>query len=768
MSGRFGIGQPARRSEDARFVTGHGRFTDDIAVPGAAVGLFVRSPHAHAAIRAIDTATAARAPGVVGLVTGADLAADGIGTLPCEIPLKNRDGSPMAQPPRPALAQGRVRHVGDPIALIVAGTLDEARDAAERLEVDYEPLPAVVDPAGAVADGAPVLWPEAPGNIAFDWAMGDPAEADRAFSAAAHVVALDLVNNRVVANPIETRGCLAAFDPEAGRFTLHVSSQGVHALKDILAEDIFRLPADRFHVLTPDVGGAFGVKMFMYPEYVAALYAARRLGRPVRWVADRSEGFVSDDHGRDQVGRAELALDADGHFLALRVSSLANMGAYLSSYAPFIPTAGSTPMLSGLYTVKAVHARIRGVYTNTQPVDAYRGAGRPEAAYIVERLVDAAARRLGIDPAELRRRNFVPSHAMPYRTATGETFDSGDFARNLADALALADRDGFPERRRAARARGKLRGLGMATYVEASAGGSSESAVVRVDTAGAVTVSVGTQSSGQGHETSFQQIVAEHLGVPAEGIVVVTGDSDRVARGGGTAGSRSLTVGGAAIAEAALKVQEQARAKAAELMEAATADIALERGRFTIVGTDRSLSLAEVAATMDGDPALEDSGRFKPRGATYPNGAHVCEIEIDLETGEPEVVRYTVVDDVGRVMYPLLLEGQVHGGVAQGIGQALHEHTVFDAETGQLLTGSFLDYAMPRAAHLPFLTFRANEVPCATNPLGVKGAGEAGAIGAPPAVINAVIDALSGHGVAHVDMPARAETLWRLIQGAHG
>ncbi len=763
---KFGIGQAVRRSEDRRFVTGHGRYLDDIDLPGQACGWFLRAPLAHAAIRRLDTAAAAAAPGVVGIVTGADLAADGIGTIPCPGRVRNRDGSRQPATPRPALAQGRVRHVGDPVALVVADTADRAMDAAELIDVDYEPLPVVTDPVAALADGAPQIWDEAPGNQAFDWELGDAGAVAAAFARAAHVISLDLVNNRVVACPMEDRACLAAYDTDTGRFTLHVSCQGVHDLRDMLAEAVFRLPPDRFHVICPDVGGGFGMKIFLYPEYVATLYAARRLGRPVKWTAERTEAFVSDDHGRDAVSRAELALDADGRFLALKVDTVANLGAYLSNFGPFIATAAGNRMLCGLYRMEAVHARVRGVYTNTQPVDAYRGAGRPEAAYLVERMADLAARRLDLSPAEIRRRNFIPPEAMPYRTATGLTYDSGEFACNLDDALALADADGFPARRRAAEAIGRLRGIGLSAYVEASAGFGTESPTLRVARDGRVTVLIGTQSNGQGHETAYKQVVAEHLGVAPDRIDVVQGDTDRIATGEGTGGSRSLLVGGVGLAEAALKVREAARVRAADLLEAAAADVAWEDDRFVIVGTDRALTLAEVAAAAEDETAFAETGFYKPAANTYPNGVHVCEVEIDPDTGHTEVVAYTVVDDMGRVFNPLLLTGQIHGGVAQGLGQALLEHVVFDPDSGQLLSASFMDYALPHARSLPFLTVRFNEVPCRTNPLGIKGAGEAGAVGAPPAAINAVVDALDRYGVEHVDMPATPARIWDILHRA--
>ncbi len=767
---KFGIGQPVRRSEDIRLITGHGRYTDDISAPGQAYGVFVRSPHAHAVLRGLDLGEARAMPGVLGILTAAELAADGVGLLPCDTPLKNRDGSMMALPPRPALAEGRVRHVGDPVALVVAETLDQAKDAAERIAVDYAPLPATVDTAGALAEGAVAVWDDLPGqpvagNLAFDWELGSREAADAAFASAAHIVALDLVNNRVVASPMETRGCLAEWDAAERRLTFTVSSQGVHSLRDSLA-DILGLEPESLRVLTGDVGGGFGMKIFLYPEYPAVLAAARRLGRPVKWISERTEAFLSDDHGRDHVTHAELALDAEGVMLAVRTDTIANLGAYLSSFGPFIPTLAGSRMLCGLYRIGSVHVRVRGVYTHTQPVDAYRGAGRPEAAFVLERLVDLAARRLGLSPAELRRRNFIPPSALPYRTATGLVYDSGDFQRNLDDALALADTEGFAARKAASRTAGKLRGLGIATYVEACAGFGSEAAVMRVDRSGGVTVLIGTQSNGQGHETAYQQIVAEHLGVPPERVTVVQGDTDLIATGGGTGGSRSVPIGGAAVGDAALRIQAKAKARAAELMEAAVADVEFVAGRFAIVGTDRSLDLGEIAATAAEDIAFDETGGFKPPASTFPNGAHLCEVEVDPETGGVAVVGYTVVDDFGRVMNPLLVEGQVHGGIGQGLGQALLERTVFDPDTGQLLTATFMDYAMPHARDLPSVAFRFNEVPCKTNPLGLKGAGEAGAIGAPPAVINAVVDALAEFGIEHVDMPATPLAVWQAIRDA--
>jgi len=762
---KFGIGQGVPRSEDPRLLTGRGRYTDDVRLDRQAYAVFVRSPVAHGDIAGIDLDEARAAPGVLAVFTVEDLDRDGIGEIPCLAPAKSREDVPFFAPPRPALARGRVRHVGEPVALVVADSLNAAKDAADLVAVDYDTLPASVETAATLEDGAPRIWEQARNNLCFDWEMGDKAATDAAFDGAHSVVSLDLVNNRVVANSLEGRACHADFDPETGVHTLYVSSQGVHGLRNQMAQAIFGIPPEKMHVLTTDVGGGFGMKIFMYPEYIGTLYAATKLNRPVKWTAERSEGFVSDDHGRDHVTHAELALDADGRFLALRTDTISNLGAYLSNFAPFVATEAGHRMLNGLYTFERIHARVRGVFTNTQPVDAYRGAGRPEAAFLVERIVDHAARTLGRDPAELRRRNFIPPEAMPYDTATGLTYDSGEFARNMDEALEIAEWSAAAERKRAAAARGKLLGIGLATYVEACAGGSPETSTLSIDRGGKATLLIGTQTNGQGHETAYKQVVGEYLGLDPDDVEVVQGDSFRIATGGGTGGSRSVPVGGMAVAEASLKIQEKARAKAAEILEAAAPDIVFAEGRFTIVGTDRSVSLAEVAAQSAEETAFEEAGDFAPPAATFPNGAHVCELEVDRDTGEIEITRYTVVDDFGKVMNPLMVAGQVHGGVAQGIGQALLEHTVYD-EDGQLVTGSFMDYTMPRADDLPFLTFKYNEVPCRTNPLGIKGAGEAGAIGAPPAIINALVDALADAGVEHVDMPATAEKVWRLIPRA--
>ena len=770
---QFGIGQSVRRVEDRRFLTGNGRYLADIDLPRQLHAYFLRSPHAHARIVRIDAAAAQAAPGVEFIGLGADLLADGIGTLPCDTHLPNSDGTPMKAPPRHALAIDRVRHVGDSVAVVLAGSLAEARDAAELIDVEYEALPAAVDLAAAVAPDAPQVWEEAPGNLCLDWALGDAAAVERAFAGAAHVLRLPLVNNRLVVNSMETRGVIAAYDPGDERFTVWSSTQGSHALKNWLAKVILKLPPERIRVITPDVGGGFGMKGFLYPEQVVAVWAARKVGRPVKWIGERSDAFQTDTHGRDQVSEVALALDADGRFLALKVDTIANLGAYLSSYSTYIPTIASCPMLAGLYRTAAIHARVRCVFTNTVPVDAYRGAGRPEAAFLLERAVDAAARKLGLAPDEIRRRNFIPPEAMPYKTPAGPTYDSGEFAALMDEAMRRADWAGASARKAEAKARGRRRGIGMATYVEGCGGGPEDMAEVRVDPGGDVLVLVGTQGSGQGHETAYAQLASERLGIPIERIRIHQGDTERVAYGFGTGGSRSLPVVGHAVLTAAEKVAAKAKRIAAQLLEAADPDVELADGLFRVVGTDRSVSFDQVARAAyrakrpDGEAGfgLAETAAYLPRAGTYPNGCHIAEVEVDPETGAVALLRYTVIDDFGAVINPLLLAGQVHGGAAQGIGQALLEQTVYDRESGQLLTGSLMDYCLPRASDLPSFDIGFRNVPCRTNPLGIKGAGEAGAIGAPPAIINAIVDALGEWGVAHIDMPATPEKVWRAIAG---
>ena len=769
---QFGIGQPVRRVEDRRFITGHGSYVDDISRPRQTHAVMLRSPHAHARITAIDATGALAAPGVVAVFIGEHLARDGIGGVPCLSAVTNRDGTQSVLPPHPAIVRDRVRHVGDTVAMVVAETAAAARDAADLIVVDYEPLPAVVETARALDPGEPQVWDEAPGNLCFDWETGNGPAVERAMAAARHRIGLDLVNNRVVVNSMEPRGAVGEYDPGEDSYTLWSSTQGSHFVRNLLADSVFKVPENRIRVITRDVGGGFGMKLFLYPEHILVLWAARKVGRPVKWIPDRSDAFMTDTQGRDNVTRLELALDQDLCFLGLDVTLIANMGAYLSNFAPEIPTASGAVMHSGVYAIPAIHVGVKGVFTNTVPVDAYRGAGRPEAAYAVERLVDYAARQLGVAPQELRRRNFVKPEDMPYRTPLGLNYDSGEFARNMYQALTAADLAGFPARRAEARSRGRYRGLGHAVYIEQSGFPPDEFAELRFDPSGTLTVLMGTQSSGQGHQTAYTQLAAERLGVAPEKIRVLQGDTAAISFGRGTGGSRSLPVGGAALANAADKLIAKGRRIAAHLFEAAEADVEFADGVFSVTGTDRRLAIEEVArAAFDParqapgvEPGFDESGHFTPPQPTFPNGCHVCELEIEPETGHIHILRYLVVDDFGTVINPLLLAGQVQGGVAQGVGQAMLERTVFDAETGQLLTGSLTDYCIARAEDLPRIEFAYNVVPCRTNPLGVKGAGEAGAIGAPPALVNAVVDALAELGIDHLDMPLTPERLWQAMR----
>ena len=771
---QFGIGQPVRRVEDRRFITGHGSYLDDISRPRQAYAFMLRSPHAHARITAIDAAMALAAPGVLAVLTGEDLALDGIGDIPCLSAVTNRDQSPSVLPPHPAITRDRVRHVGDTVAMVVAETTAAARDAAELIAVDYEPLPAAVETAHALDPGQPQVWDNAPGNRCFDWEIGDRAAVEQAAAGARHRVGLDLINNRVVVNSMEPRGAIGEYDPGEDAYTLWSSTQGSHFVRNLLADSVFKVPENRIRVVTRDVGGGFGMKLFLYPEHVLVLWAAKKIGRPVKWIPERADAFMTDTQGRDNVTRLELALDDELRFLGLKVELIANMGAYLSNFAPEIPTASGAVMHSGVYAIPAIHVGVKGVFTHTVPVDAYRGAGRPEAAYALERLIDYAARRLGVPAHELRRRNFIKPEAMPYQTPLGLNYDSGEFARNMDQALAAADFAGFPARRAEARRRGRYRGLGHAVYIEQSGFPPDEFAELRFDPSGTLTVLMGTQSSGQGHQTAYTQLAAERLGTAPEKIRVLQGDTAAISFGRGTGGSRSIPVGGAALAQAADKLIAKGRRIAAHLFEASEADVEFEDGVFTVAGTDRRLGIEEVArAAFDParqapgvEPGFDESGHFTPPQPTFPNGCHVCEVEIDPATGHIEILRYLVVDDFGTVINPLLLAGQVQGGVAQGVGQAMLEHTVFDPETGQLLTGSLTDYCIARAEDLPAIEFAYNVVPCRTNPLGVKGAGEAGAIGAPPALVNAVVDALAELGIEHLDMPITPERLWRTIHNA--
>ena len=764
---KFGVAQPVRRVEDPRLLLGQGRYTDDVTPAHAAHAGFLRSPHAAARIVSIDAAAARAIPGVLGIYTGADLVADGIGTNPCGIPLKNKDGTNRADVPHPLLAQGHVKHVGDPVALIVAETPQAARDAAEAIMVDYDILPSITDLGAALDDGQPLVWPEVPNNTCFDWEIGDKARTDELFAQAAHVTRLTVVNNRIVVNSMEARAALAEYDVAAQKWTLTTNTQGGWGIKEMLATNVFKVPADRFRIVTPDVGGGFGMKLFLYAEQALVCYAARKLGRPVKWASERGEAFLSDTHGRDNITQGQIALDAEGRFLALRTRNVANMGAYLSNYAPFIPTGAGTKVLASVYGFQAIHANVIGVFTNTVPVDAYRGAGRPESNYMVERLIDAAAHETGRDRIAIRRLNMVPPSAMPYHTAMGQTYDSGDFQRVLDAALAKIDWQGFESRRAESARRGRKRGIGMAYYLEATGGADSERAEIRFTEDGHVDVYVGTQSTGQGHETAYVQLTADQLGIDGERIRIRQGDTDAIPTGGGTGGARSLYSEGQAILVTAASVIEKGKLAASEALEAAVADITFDNGRFTIAGTDRGMDILQLAAAQrakGGGATQLDAAEIAKIGVhTFPNGCHMAEVEIDPDTGSVAVLRYIVCDDVGKAVNPMIVRGQVHGGVAQGVGQAVMERTAYDPESGQLLSGSLMDYALPRAADLPDIEVDLIEVPCASNPLGVKGAGEAGAVGSPPAVINALVDALNGRSI---DMPATPERVWKMLNAA--
>jgi carbon-monoxide dehydrogenase large subunit len=768
----IGQGRSPLRREDARLLAGAGRFTGDVAPPRAGHAVLVRSPHSHARLRGIDSAAAAAMPGVLGVFTAADLAADGVRPMPCIDLIANRDGSPCSAPPYPVLAEGRVRFVGQPVALVVAETVDRARDAAETVAVDYDPIPAVVDPRAALEAGAPLVWAEAPENLCADWGLGDPAAVDAAFAAAAHRIDLSLTNNRVAPASLEPRGAVGCYDPGTGSFHLHSGCQGVHNLRDWMAEPILGIPPSRLRITCDDVGGGFGMKSVTYPEQVLVLWAARRLGRPVKWMSDRSEAFLSDSQAREQDVRAALALDGAGCILGLRVDIVANMGGCLSGFAPAVPSRDGGPMICGVYDVPAVDLRVRCVFTNTVPVDAYRGAGRPEASYIVERLIDRAARVIGVDPADLRRINMLTPDRFPHRTPTGLTYDSGRYAEILDRALARADRAGFPARRARSAAAGRLRGMGMAYYVERCGVGGTETARIRFEASGEAVLYVGTQTNGQGHETAFAQVLAGCLPVPFEQIRVVQGDTRSISYGRGTGGSRSLQMCGPAILRASGKIVEKGKAVAAAMLEAAVEDIAFEDGAFVVRGTDRRVAFDEMRARAfkasalpaELEPGLDEQAIYVQEGYSFPNGCHIAEVEIDPETGLVFLPRYTAIDDFGVVLNPMLTEGQVHGSLAQGLGQALLEHAVYDPETGQPLAASFLDYAMPRAADFPLCDWETVEVPSTANPIGVKGCAEAGCVGGPPALVNAVLDALAPLGIEAVDMPLTSHRIWRAIR----
>ncbi len=785
--GRFGLGQPVRRTEDPRLLTGRGCYAADVSLPGQVHAVFLRAQDAHAEIIGIDTTAAAHAPGVLAVLTAAEVAADGLGDCPCAVPVFDRAGDPLPAPGRRLLARERVRFAGEPIAMIVAETRDAATAAAALIHIDLRPLPAVATIDAACAGDAPQLWEGAPDNMALFWERGDAAAVDAAFATAARSVTLDVVNNRVVACALEPRATVGAYEAASGRYTLWTSCQGAHVIKTTLAQHTLRVPEESIRVLVGDVGGAFGAKFAHYPEEALTLWAAKRVGRPVKWVATRRETFLGDVHGRDHLSRIAGAFDADGRLLALRIRTRANLGAYLNYFAPAIPSQMMGCMLTGVYAVPAIHATCEGVYTNTTPVDAYRGAGRPEATYLLERFIEHAGRALGLTAEDIRRRNFIRPEQMPYTSPMGPTYDTGDFAARMEAALAAADRTGFAARRSEAAARGRLRGMGLSTYIEIC-GFDAETASIRFTEDDRIEVLIGTQSSGQGHETAYAQIAADGLGVPLERVQVIQGDTDRIATGKGTGGSRSLPVGGPAVQNAVAAVIARGRVVAARLLQTTPERVSFDDGRFSVDGGARGFSVLELARAArapdnrppphtpghgggesDGEVAdLDADARFRIAASTFPNGCHACEVEIDPETGETAIVGYWVVDDFGTVVNPLLLTGQVHGGIVQGIGQALMEHAVFDAATGRPLATSFGDYALPHATDAPDMAVAFEGIPCATHPLGIKGAGEAGTIAACPAVINAVLDALAPHGVTTIDMPATPEAIWRALAAAPG
>ncbi|KMO35512.1 xanthine dehydrogenase family protein molybdopterin-binding subunit [Methylobacterium aquaticum] len=759
---KFGLGQPLRRVEDRRLITGAGHYGDDHAPEGCLHAALLRSPHAHATFTITDLDAARAMPGVHLVLTAEDVA--GLTDIKCQAPLPNGDGSQNHVAHIPLLAKGTVKHIGDAVAFVVADTVAQARDAVEAIGIDYQVLPAVVGIRAAVAGGASAVWEEQPDNVSFDSTMGDKAAVDAAFATAAKVVRIEVENQRLVTNYMETRSVVAEYDAGTNRFTLTIPSQGVHGLRKTLM-GVLGVGKEQIRVVTGDVGGGFGTKTFTYREYPLAAEAARRLHRPVKWVSERAEHFVACAQGRDNLSVGEVALDADGTFLAMRFDVIGDLGAYLSQYGPYIPYLGAT-MLTGVYKTPAIHVRVRGVYTNTVPVDAYRGAGRPEAAYLIERLVDRAARETGMSPAEIRRRNVIPPSAMPYTTPIGDrTYDTGDFAAHMGRAIEAADWTGFEARAAESRTKGLVRGIGLATYIECTAWGEGEDVKITLDQDGGATVYVGTQSNGQGHATAYAQFAAEHLDLPLERIRVVQGDTDKVATGAGTGGSRSIPVGGISVGAASKNLAGKLKELASEELEAGIQDLEIAEGAVRVAGTDRSIDFAALAALPKATEAMRTGqGDFVPPSATYPNGTHVAEVEIDPDTGITTIVRYTVCDDFGIVVNPLLLAGQVHGGVAQGIGQALHERTVYDGD-GQLLTASFMDYAMPRAGDVPFFHFETKNVPSTTNPMGIKGAGEAGSIGSCPAVMNAVVDALDRSvGLRDMDMPATPARMFAALE----
>jgi carbon-monoxide dehydrogenase large subunit len=786
-SAKQGIGASVKRKEDKRFLTGRGQYTDDITLPNQSYAVFVRSPYASAKIAKIDAAAARAHDGVLAVLTGDDVAADGLGGIPCGWAVKNKDGSPMVEPPHPSLAHGKVRHVGDPVALVVATSRAAARAAAHLVHVDYDTLQGVGTLTAAIAPGAPQVWDEAKGNVCFDWHIGDPALTDAAFAKAAHVVEIDLVNNRVAPNAMEPRAANGSFDAANDQYTLYTTSQNPHLTRLLLAAFTLHVPEHKLRVIAPDVGGGFGSKIFHYAEELLMLWASRRVGRPVKWTSDRSEAFLTDAHGRDHISKAHLALDANHKFLGLKVHTYAAMGAYLSTFAPAVPTYLYATLLSGPYDFPAIYAEVKAIFTNTVAVDAYRGAGRPEATYLLERLVDKAAHDLKLDPIELRRKNLIRPDQFPYQTQVALQYDIGNYQATLDMALQANDQAGYPARKADSAKRGKLRGFGQSTYIEAcgiapsalvgalgARAGLYEAANIRVHPTGSVSIFTGTHSHGQGHETTFAQLIADRLGIHTDQVDVVHGDTDRIPFGMGTYGSRSLAVGGSAIVKALDKIVDKGKKIAAHLLEANVADIEFKDGSYRVVGTDRAKAFGEVAFAAyvphnypieTVEPGLEESAFYDPKNFTFPGGTHLVEVEIDPDTGWVDVVSVTIADDVGVIVNPMIVDGQAHGGLAQGIGQALLEEAVYD-DDGNLTNGSYMTYCMPRAQDLPMFKVGNHVTACTHNPLGVKGVGETGAIGCPPAVINAVLDALRPLGVTDISMPATPQKVWAAIQAA--
>jgi carbon-monoxide dehydrogenase large subunit len=775
-----GIGAPVRRKEDHRFITGKGHYTDDHARPGQVSAYFIRSPHAHAKLKKIDTSAASKMPGVLAIFTGAEFAADKLGPLICGWMVNSKDGSPMKMAPHPALAAGKVSHVGDAYAVVIAETLAQAKDAAEKITTDFEVLPAVIDPAQAQQKGAQQIHETAPNNTIYQWHIGDPDGNSAAMKKAKHITRLDFINNRLVPNALEPRSAIAEYDPGDENFTLWTTSQNPHVARLVISAFIGVAPEHKLRVIAPDVGGGFGSKIFIYPEEVVCLWASKKVARPVKWTADRSEAFVTDAHGRDHVTHAELGFDENNKIVGMKVKTIANLGAYMSTFSSAVPTYLYATLLSGQYDIPSIYCEVDSVYTNTVPVDAYRGAGRPEATFVVERLMEVSARELGVDPADLRKKNFVKS--FPYQTVVASLYDAGDYNASLSKAMDIHDVKGFSKRKRESAKKGKLRGLGYSTYIEAcgvapsavvgslGAGvGLWESAEVRVNPTGSVELLTGCHQHGQGHETTFAQLVSDRLGIPFENVTVVHGDTDKVQFGMGTYGSRSGAVGMSAIVKALDKVEAKAKKIAAHLLEAAEGDIEFKNGKFSVAGTDKAIAFGDLALqayvghkfpTSEIEPGLKESAFYDPTNFTFPAGCHICELEIDPDTGAVTIDKWTAIDDFGTVINPMIVEGQVHGGIAQGVGQALYEHAVYD-KSGQLVSGSFMDYAMPRAENFPHFEVGMTKTECPSNPLGIKGCGEAGAIAAPAAVMNAITNAI---GTEQIDMPATPAAVWQAVR----